>query len=327
MSRLERLLNLTAALLAAERPLTREELRERVPGYPPEKASFRRQFERDKDALRELGLPLRTVPLSGQDGDEPQVGYRIPGDEYYLRDPGLAADELAALHLAARVVRIEGLDDADAIWKLGAEEPVLPAVGDVAADAPVAAATLPAGSVLAPVFAAIAGGRRIRFDYRGEPRSVVPRTLSFRNGHWYLVGHDLDRQESRSFRTDRFTSAVEQGAAVDDDALGLSGGDDERDAARRGEELVRPWELGSGEPTRATVRIDADQAAWAALHLGDDAVVGRGEDGSVTLGLDVRSVDAFRSFVLGFLDHAEVLGPAMLRDDVVGWLQALAEAG
>ena len=57
MSRLERLVNLSAALFAAERPLTAEQLRERVLGYPEEKASFRRQFERDKDALRELTSP------------------------------------------------------------------------------------------------------------------------------------------------------------------------------------------------------------------------------------------------------------------------------
>ena len=63
MARLERLVNLSAALLAADRALTAEELRERVPGYPDEKSSFRRQFERDKDALRELGIPLQTVTL------------------------------------------------------------------------------------------------------------------------------------------------------------------------------------------------------------------------------------------------------------------------
>ena len=54
-AKVERLLNLSAALLAAERPLTAAEIRRRVPGYPEERASFRRTFERDKDDLRELG--------------------------------------------------------------------------------------------------------------------------------------------------------------------------------------------------------------------------------------------------------------------------------
>ena len=107
MSRIERLVNLTAALLATERALTAEELRDRVPGYPEDKASFRRQFERDKDALRELGLPL--LLESQRMGSEEQSAYRIDPDRYYLRDPGLTPDELSALHLASRMVRVEGL--------------------------------------------------------------------------------------------------------------------------------------------------------------------------------------------------------------------------
>src|SRR5204862_5864787 len=47
-------------------------------------------------------------------------GYRVPPEDYYLRDPGLAPDELAALHLAAQVVRLEGATEA--LWKLGGED-------------------------------------------------------------------------------------------------------------------------------------------------------------------------------------------------------------
>ena len=63
MDKLERLLNLTAALLHAEMPLTAEELRARVGGYPDTKATFRRAFERDKDDLRSMGMPLRVEPV------------------------------------------------------------------------------------------------------------------------------------------------------------------------------------------------------------------------------------------------------------------------
>ena len=58
-SKLERLLNLTAALLDTPRPLTAEQLRQRVPGYPSDAVAFHRAFERDTDDLRELGIPLR----------------------------------------------------------------------------------------------------------------------------------------------------------------------------------------------------------------------------------------------------------------------------
>ena len=98
MDKLERLLNLTAALLDTPRPLTAAELRDRVPGYPDADASFRRAFERDKDDLREMGVPVELSDVDSPTG--PVAAYRIHKDQYYLRDPGLEPDELAALHLA-----------------------------------------------------------------------------------------------------------------------------------------------------------------------------------------------------------------------------------
>ena len=106
VSKLERLLNLINVLLDAPRPLRASELATRVPGYPPDEASFRRAFERDKDDLREMGVPLRLedVPAS----NPPAQGYRIRQDEYYLRDPGLEPEELEALNLAAATVQLDG---------------------------------------------------------------------------------------------------------------------------------------------------------------------------------------------------------------------------
>ena len=85
--KVERLLDLVAALLHTERPLTAEQLRERIPGYPEDKDSFKRAFERDKKDLRDMGVPLRIEPLPG--AVPPEEGYRIDPDEYYLPDPGL----------------------------------------------------------------------------------------------------------------------------------------------------------------------------------------------------------------------------------------------
>ena len=65
MSKLERLLNLTLLLLETERPLTIDELHEKVPGYPADPNSFRRSFERDKDDLREMGIPVQIEQLPG----------------------------------------------------------------------------------------------------------------------------------------------------------------------------------------------------------------------------------------------------------------------
>ena len=80
---------------------------------------------------------------------------------------------------------------------------------------------------------------------------------------------------------------------------------------------AQPWEMGAGDPVTARLLVDADQAGWAVGHVGADAVEERREDGSVVLAVRVTNRPAFRSFVLGFLDHAEVLGPPELRDDMV----------
>ena len=68
--------------------------------------------------------------------------------------------------------------------------------------------------------------------------------------------------------------------------------------------------MGEGEPVVARLLVDVDQAGWAVGFVGADAVEERRDDGSVVLAVSVTNRPAFRSFVLGFLDHAEVLGPA-----------------
>lgn len=306
VNRLERLINLTAALLSAERPLSAEELRGRVPGYAEEKMAFRRAFERDKETLRDLGIPVAVEPVPGT--DPPVDGYRVHQDDYYLPDPGLADDELAALHLAATAVRVDVANGVEALWKLG---------GEVAEAGPVpAVAALPGTAHLVTLFGAISSRRAVSFGYRGRSRSVDPRRLSFRNGHWYLDGWDRDAGEDRLFRLDRIEGVVTAG--------------DEGSAAPHAADAAAapsaPWELGSGEPVTARLLVDAEQAGWAEGHVGPEAVEDRRPDGSVVLAVPVNNRDAFRSFVLGFLDHAELLGPAELRDDLVAWLEAQCRA-
>ena len=77
----------------------------------------------------------------------------------------------------------------------------------------------------------------------------------------------------------------------------------------------------------ARLLVDAGQARWAEGELGEEAVVERRRDGSVVFDFPVTNRPAFRSFVLGFLDHAEVLGPPELRQDLVAWLSLVAGGG
>jgi predicted DNA-binding transcriptional regulator YafY len=307
--RLERLLNLTALLLDARRPVPAEEIREAIGGYPQSTTAFRRAFERDKDDLRSMGIPLVLEPVPGRLPE--LVGYRIPRDQYYLRDPGLSAEELAGLHLAASAVRVEGAEARGALLKLGGLLTQKGGAGDVGIEA-----SLPSDPHLPVLFEAVVTRRAVRFVYNDEERTVEGYRIEHRRGRWYLSGHDHLRGEVRVFRTDRIQGPVTltDDAPFDPPATGAPPG-----AARA------PWELGEGEPVTARVRIDAEQATWALHHVGPGAVVAEHPDGSVDVELPVTNREALRSFVLSFLERAEVLAPSELREEIVSWLEALAK--
>ena len=200
--RLERLLNLTATLLDTRRPLTLEELAERLePGYPDDLAARRRQFERDKETLRELGIPIRVETVDGFGSEQ---AYRIHPDDYYLPDLALTEDERAALHVAVTAVRLGGDDARDALRKLGGFE------GEGAASP---LADVPVTPALAVLFDAVAKRAGVTFRHRGEGRHLEPYGVVLRFGHWYVVGHDLDRDAPRAFRVDRIEGEPERGPA------------------------------------------------------------------------------------------------------------------
>src|SRR5215469_16229447 len=115
----ERLLGLVVCLLSTRRYLTAEQVRAAVPGYPEQDDLFKRMFERDKEDLRELGVPLETG-MNHPFDDDP--GYRIRQQAYQLPELRLEADEAAVLGLAARVwsrAQLEGAA-AGALLKLRA---------------------------------------------------------------------------------------------------------------------------------------------------------------------------------------------------------------
>lgn len=311
-AKLERLLNLTALLLNTPRPLSAQEIRDRIEAYPEDQAAFRRAFERDKEALRAMGFPLEVAEVPGQ--AQPIDGYRIPKDRYYLRDPGLTPEELAALRLAASVVRLEGVSAQEGLFKLGG----LVGGPEDHAGAGLAIAALPGAPDLGPLFAAIAAQAPVRFTYKGRLRTVDPYRLDYQRGRWYLTGFDHLRTAERLYRLDRFESRIEAlpGPRFERPSTSVPGG------------RLEAWQLGEGTPIEARIRVDPEQAPWAVQHLGPEAVVEERGDGSVVLKLAVTAADSFRSFILGFLDHAEVLDPPELRDDVVTWLEKIvAEAG
>jgi proteasome accessory factor B len=307
VDRFERLTNLVAVLLATGRPLRLDEITERVPGYPPEGESRRRQFERDKETLRELGVPVATIQIDAL-GGAAEAAYRIEASEYYLPDLGLAPDEVAALVAAVAAVRLEAASAREAAWKLGGR----PLDGE--GTPPLAA--LPVVDGLPRLFEAYRRRAVATFRYRGEERRLEPWAIVFRRGHWYAVGLDRLRDARRSFRVDRIVGDVEVGPpGAFDRPAGFDPGDVLAD---------EPWRLGADAAVEARVLVDAEQAPWVRAQIGEstDRVEDAPEhgEGAVVVRLAVTNRDAFRSFVLGLLDHAEVLGPPELRAEIRTWL-------
>lgn len=313
-AKLERLLNLTALLIETPRPLTASDIHERMEGYPDDAVAFRQAFERDKRDLREMGIPLVMEPIPNT---LPAAdGYRIPKDEYYLADPGLDPDELAALHLAASAVQVDGVLDAahEGLAKLGA----LAATAEpgLASEPDLGVAALPGRADLGGIFGAVIARRPVRFVYRDEKRTLDPYRLDFQKGRWYLSGYDHQREAVRIFRLDRVEGDVEV----------LDGPVFERRETEVAAGPVDPWRLGEGEPVVARLAVDASQAPWVADHLGPSAVVETQPDGGLVVEVPVTNPESFRSFALTFLDHAEVLGPPDLRAEMIRWLDDLASS-
>ncbi len=301
--RLERLLNLTATLLETRRPLTLDDLAERLePSYPADLTARRRAFERDKETLRDLGVPVSVETVDAL-GGEP--GYRIRPDDYYLPDLALSDDERAALHVAITAVRLEGGAAQAGLSKLGGAEGV---------GAP-PLAQLEVTPALPACFDAVSRRRVLAFRYRDDERRLEPYGVVHRIGHWYVVGRDIDRDAPRSFRIDRI---LDEPASGPPDAFAPPADVDPSAFVRDD-----PLRFGEEQPVAARVLVDATRAAWVTDELGPEVVVERRDDGAVVVELQVVNRAAFRTWVLALLEHVEVLEPDELRDDLVAWLREI----
>jgi proteasome accessory factor B len=298
--RVERVLNLLAMLLDTRRPLPREEIVRDVAGYPSEVSANRRAFERDKEMLRGMGVPITVEELPGE---TVEVGYRVRPEEYYLPDLALSAEETAALRVAVNAISLGSASAEGALMKLGGLEG--------ASEAPIA--SLPLVPSLATLFEAFRRRAPVTFDYRGERRTVEPWGVTSKRGHWYVVGYDYAREAVRSFRADRVDGDVEVGAPGTFDAPDDFRPDDHVEE--------RAWMFGDDEPVPVAVLVDAGYLDGALAVLGDDVTVEKHPDGRATVTVPVVDTTGFRVVVLGFLEHAEVLRPPDVRAEIVTWLE------
>lgn len=313
MNRVERLINLIAALLDSPRPMTAEEIRTRISGYDsPTDEAFRRTFERDKADLKAIGIPIELV-------EDPWGGvpsYTIPKERYYLPDLDLEPDELAALRIAANAVLGSQGAAGSGLLKLSVAGPEVPWTGarlswnaDVAATEP----------LLSPLYEAISERRVVSFTYlsAGGPeartRKVEPFALVHRRGHWYLIGRDREVAATRTFKLSRMTPPIEVGTETftppaDLDPEAHIGGDS--------------WTTGD-DTILARVRF-AEPVAWWARQAFPPERIAQAPSEAVDVEFPVASLDALSSFLAWWGTDVEVLQPPEARQHVVARLRALA---
>lgn len=212
MNKSERLLNLLILLLVQRRHVPKDQIRGTMEAYRDlGDDAFERMFERDKDELRALGVPVETGAIDAFFDDE--VGYRVRPDEFALPGIELTADEAAVVGLATRVWQHAGLagHTSDALAKLRA--------AGIEVDRSRIDVPAPVVTVDDPTFEdfwqASLDRARVRFGYQRPGQEPATRTLEpwgvvSWSGRWYVVGRDVDRGEERLFRLSRVRGAVKR---------------------------------------------------------------------------------------------------------------------
>jgi predicted DNA-binding transcriptional regulator YafY len=304
--RVERLTNLLALLLETPESLSLVQIAaELTDQYPESQTARRAAFERDKAALREIGVPIEQEIVGGADAG--QTRYWIDRRRYEMHGLDIDEDEMRALQVALAATRPGSTSAQDALWKLG---------GDVIDRGAIVVANLPDAAELPTLREAVAERRAVTFRYNDIDRVVDPWGLLLRDGYWYLIGFDHGRGERRTYRIDRVDGAV----TVD--------GDRDRferpaDFDPRGAFPDDPKMIGADATAPdALVSIDAVRAAAVERDLGAERIRRRRDDGGIEVAVPCANVPAFRSWLLGHLEHAEVLEPTALRDDVIAFLEA-----
>jgi proteasome accessory factor B len=294
--KLQRWIDLLAALLRRNYPVRLEDLVGEVPGYDSGQKSEtrRRMFERDKDELRSFGIPIET-----RDVGDGELGYQLPRKGFYLpylallqegrvtrpepvtrfgyRDiPSLTfePDELAAVALAARRVAELGIpqlaDEAESALRklahdlppdaLDTEDGVFHRHGE--ADE----------TVFEALSDALTRRKRVTFTYRSMERdaegrrTVEPWGLFFLGHHWYLAAVEPGVSQVKNFRVSRVRD-------VEVNPEREKTPDFEIPAPFRLSQHARArhnWELGSGDALAVRVKIASETgAALAAQRLGE----------------------------------------------------------
>lgn len=324
----ERLFSLVLALLATESGLTKNEILSTVQGYRQkyraggDNANLERQFERDKDDIRDLGVPLETIDSPGDAGNNQTLRYRIPRGAYELpSDITFSSDETTLLNLAAMVWREGSLsgESRRALLKLRslgvtADEPVLGYAPRVRLR----------DAAFEPLSAALEKHLIVRFLYlkpgeeEAREREVIPLALVQYQGRWHLSAEEVAPASAgadsagarKTYLLRRIVGPVELGRAAparpgDHAAAALAG-------------LDQVWEQGVAE---VDVICDSDAATRLTNRRGTERITVAGDSVETRLQLHYVDLNILADELAGFGPEVLVVSPPELRDAVVSRLE------
>ena len=304
--KIERLINLTIALLATNRYLTKTEIFRTVEGYEGSAETKERMFERDKDDLRTLGILIDVGSFDPLFADE--AGYRIKAENYQLDLGEITPTEISLLSLAADAWQDAAFEDAaqSAILKLSSfgvpADPI---------DIPGTSQKLSNSSAdLATITGAIGTSDLLVFEYLSvdlvaEERTIIPIALSNKSGFWYVSGVDNQLQEIRTFRLDRVQGSI--AVMKNKDAFEFPADFElhQIDAAATLRFAIIDVRKGKGHALRTLATSEKDLGEWDQIRI------------------PIYTVEYLTAQILWHGEDVFVHEPADLRESVISHLQEL----
>ncbi|MDT0118185.1 WYL domain-containing protein [Microbacterium sp. PRF11] len=310
----ERLVNLVVALMATEQGLTKDTILSSVAGYREQldagasKDALEKMFERDKENLRGLGVPIETIGNHADPDDLREARYRVPTAEYALpADITFSPAEVALLNIAGGVWGSESLsaDARSGLRKIRAlgipvDEPIIGYAPRIRVrDASFAAFQRAIEQCRVVTFTYLRPG-----EAHPRERRIRPLALLEYEARWHVFGFDLTMDADRTFLLSRVVG----------------------DVVLTREKFPASLREGAGERAPAGLREVAErQRALLEVHPGTEAALRlarRAEDAAQGIIVPYVDLHVFADELASYGPEVRVVAPDELRDEVVRRLRA-----
>lgn len=305
----ERLLNLTLALLASSRYLKKSELFRVIPGYEGSSETMERMFERDKDELRNIGIPIEVEQIDPLFEDE--HGYRINPDAYQIQLPEMTASEALLISAALQALSLVNASDRIktmlSVLSQSSQNEQNYLVGKIRNYLP----SLPM-LLLEDIYRSIHVKKRLQFQYQSEQggsftdRIVSPYGIGSKNGHWYLVAFDHSKDGVRTFNIAQMISLT----LID------------QDVSPAPIDFALEKELEGFQTTLRSITFSIPAQLTSAFKFEGGEVINLGEDRTL-MKIDHSHPISFFKVLLSYSNQVAILSPDDIKQEFSAYVRML----